>query len=207
MLILSLSDEARRAVAADGTALRCAPRAGNQGYYKGNFKRLFKVFLSLFGFIWPSRPYFGWLLASLGIQLGTQGSWLPWESNWEYKDIRKAISKGFFKRFFCFCCFFYRCPLFSFIFLSNWKPKDPGFLGFLSREYRNIRKAIFKDFSSHFFLFVFAFRLFFLCFLLFPFPIGNPGRLASLGFQLETQGSWLPWVPLKGIYGYQKDCL
>ena len=22
----------------------------------------------------------------LGIQLGTQGCWLPWESNWEYRD-------------------------------------------------------------------------------------------------------------------------
>ena len=32
-----------------------------------------------------------------------------------------------------------------------------------------------------------------------PFGFAFIKGLASLGFHLETQGSWLPWVPLKGI--------
>ena len=40
-----------------------------------------------------------------------------------------------------------------------------------------------------------SFRCFFVCFPLF---------FLYFLFQLETQGSWLPWVPLKGTQGYQK---
>ena len=39
-------------------------------------------------------------LAPLGIQLETQGSWLPWEPNWEPRGIFWAILKailGYFK--------------------------------------------------------------------------------------------------------------
>ncbi len=55
-----------------------------------------------------------------------------------------------------------------------------GIPGVPLRECRDIRKAMFKDLLSLVFMFSFVFHCFSDVFLLFSYPFGNPGSLASL---------------------------
>ncbi len=56
-----------------------------------------------------------------------------------------------------------------------------GLPGVPLREYRDIRKTIFKDILSIVFMFSCVFLWVSFVFPLFSYPFGNPGSLASLG--------------------------
>ncbi len=66
-----------------------------------------------------------------------------------------------------------------------------GLPGVPLREYRDIRKTIFKDLLSIVFMISFVFLVFSFVFPSFSLPFGNLGSLTSLRNQLGTQGAIL----------------